>query len=141
MVWPKPARPEMHADPERARFVGEDVHVVIAAADRAELLRAPSSRAHRARASRRPRAAPPTPGDSNSGSSTGASLDSFLRPTPNEIVTLDLARRARSSVGAIEVHRASGSVRIAALPQAMSNPTPTTDAWLSYAATPPMGMT
>jgi len=32
-------------------------------------------------------------------------------------------------------------VRIAALPQAMSKPTPTTLTLLRYAATPPMGMT
>jgi len=33
------------------------------------------------------------------------------------------------------------SVRIAALPQAMSKPTPTTETRSSYAATPPIGMT
>jgi hypothetical protein len=33
------------------------------------------------------------------------------------------------------------SVRIAALPHAMSNPTPTTDTRSRYAATPPTGIT
>jgi hypothetical protein len=63
------------------------------------------------------------------GSSTGASRDSFLRPTPNEIV------RWISSAKCSSVERSKEpmlrSVRMAALPQAMSNPTPTTDALLS----------
>ena len=60
---PEPAAAEVHADPDRVRLVGEDVDVVIAAADRAEL------RARLARAALRVRApaAHPTPSLSNSG--------------------------------------------------------------------------
>ena len=34
---PEPARSEMHADPNPIRLIGENVDVMIAAADRAEL--------------------------------------------------------------------------------------------------------
>ena len=36
---PEPARPKMHADPDTFVFIGKEIDVMIAAADRAELLR------------------------------------------------------------------------------------------------------
>jgi len=58
---------------------------------------------------------------------------------PNENAPLNLVRESLQ-LPRVEL-REMRFVRIAALPHAMSKPTPTTEALLSYAATPPMGMT
>jgi hypothetical protein len=69
----------------------------------------------------------------------------FLRPIPKLTVAATSSAipesvRAISSGDAPSCSRVM-SVRIAALPQAMSKPTPTTETLSRYAATPPMGMT
>jgi len=91
-----------------------------------------------------------------SGSSTGASSASFFRPIPNDTVCAISSaarlirrsvasrcglRRTSSTVSPLVTSSIVRSVRIAQFPHAMSKPTPTTETWSRYAATPPMGIT
>ena len=77
---PEPAAPEMHPDPDGARLVNEHVHVVIAAADgaelRARLAAEPLPRGARNRVPRRAL--------EQRDARSGASSERFLRPTPKD---------------------------------------------------------
>ena len=117
----------MDADPDPVRLVGEHVDIVVARADRAELVRG-----------RLPQLVHP------SLAPRLALIEEQMLgplgidpPHPEAQVAGDVVGQAVSRAGG---NAASGrSVRTARLPQAMSKPTPETETCSAYATTPPTG--
>ena len=122
-VWPKPRLPKCTPTQMRVRFVREDVDVVIAAAHRAELRPRLVGSSSRAWLRHGVPGASRTADDRPAHRPRGSCARCRTRSRPG---SRRRSRGSRSDAG--PACRASvRSVRIAALPQAMSKPTPTTE--------------